>query len=111
MELQIPELNSIRSSIDDLYKIISRLADTGKIKKTVGMQDIAYMEGISLTNLRTKERYLLPRFGESGYPTGAVRWDLDEYLEWRKIPAEEREQSWKQHLLEEMRRERDRKKS
>lgn len=107
MELNLPELNSIRKSIDDLYRIIDHLAETGKIKKTVGMQDIAYMEGISLTSLRTKERYLLPRFGESGYPTGSVRWDLDEYIEWRKRPAEERERAWKAYLLEEMRRDRD----
>lgn len=104
MELQLPELNSIKTSIDDLYRIISVLADTGKVKKTVGMQDIADMEGISVTSLRTKERYLLPRFGESGYPTGSCRWDMDEYLKWRKIPAKERELAWHRHLQEEVKR-------
>ena len=44
----------------------------------------------SYDTLRTTDRYLLPRFGESAFPTGAARWPLSECLEWFAKPDEEK---------------------
>lgn len=104
MELRITELDDIKKELSSMQQIILALVETGKVKKTVGIADVARMEGISRTSICGKERYLLPRFGESGYPTGSIRWDIDEYLKWRKIPAEERERAWHKQLDEERRR-------
>ena len=42
-----------------------------------------------------KEKYYLPRFGESAYE-GIAKWDLSEYLEWRKRPIEERKREYQE---------------
>lgn len=102
MELQIPELKDIRESIDSLYRILDVMIASGKAKKTVTVDEIAKMEGVSNSQIRQREKYLLPRFGESGYPEGPRRWDFEEYLEWRKIPPEERKKAWQQSLREEL---------
>lgn len=104
MEFQIPELQDIRKSIDDLYRILDVMIASGKSKRTVTIDDIAKIEGVSNSSIRHREKYLLPRFGESGYPDGRCRWDFDEYLEWRKRPPEERKRAWEQSLREELRR-------
>ena len=51
-------------------------------------------EGISKTKV-CKEKYYLPRFGESAY-AGIAKWDLSEYLEWRKRPIEERKREYQE---------------
>ena len=52
------------------------------------------MEGISKTKV-CKEKYYLPRFGQSAYD-GVAKWDLSEYLEWRKRPIEERKREYQE---------------
>ncbi len=72
-------------------------------KPVATIKHIAKMEGCAESQLRRggRERYLLPRFGESGYPTGTCRWDMNEYLEWRAIPKEERHRMYQEHLKNE----------
>ena len=58
---------------------------TNKQKATVTVKDIAQIEDVSESFLRSASGcYLLPRYGVSAYPDAAsARWDIDEYITWR----------------------------
>ncbi len=64
-------------------------------KKTLTINDIARIEGLSSTSVRqAKFRHLLPNFGVSEYPEGFCRWNKDTYIKWAMIPAHERQDMW-----------------
>lgn len=111
MDLSIPEFAEIRDEMKSLRSMVGTLLAISGVKKTVTVSDIAKMEGVAASQLRKggKERYLLPRFGQSGYPTGTCRWDMSEYLEWSAIDPAERQRMWYEHLRNTARREASRK--
>ena len=101
MTVQLPEIEKLETTISNLKCEFNYFMTTSYlVKKTVTISDIARLEGVSVSQLRKggKERYLLPRFGVSGYPTGAVRWNISEYLEWRAVDPRERQQSYLESL-------------
>lgn len=100
MNVVMPEMEAMKNEVENLTNLFLDFLVQTKSRQTVNVADIARMEGVSVSQLRKggKERYLLPRFGESGYPTGSVRWDLSEYLDWRRKPAEERLNAYNAHL-------------
>lgn len=100
MNLEMPEMAEMKREVENLSSMFEIFLIRNKQKATVNISDIARIEGVSLGQLRKggTERYLLPRFGESGYPTGSVRWDLDEYLDWRKKDPNERRMAYLEHL-------------
>ena len=67
------------------------------------ISDIAAFYGKSYDTLRTTDRYLLPRFGESAFPTGAARWPLSECLEWFAKPDEEKRSAYQEHVRQQLR--------
>lgn len=101
IEVHDPAYEEIKKDVQFLKDSFQLLVITGG-KPIATITHIAKMEGCAPSQLRRggRERYLLPRFGESGYPTGTCRWDMKEYLEWRLIPREERYAMWKKHLSE-----------
>ncbi len=101
IEVHDPAAEELRNDVQFIKEAFQLLVITGG-KPVATIKHIARMEGCAESQLRRggKERYLLPRFGESGYPTGSCRWDMKEYLEWRAIPREERYRMWKKHLAE-----------
>ena len=105
IEVHDPAAEELKKDVQFIKDGFLLLALTGG-KPIAPIKHIAKMEGCSESQLRAggRERYLLPRFGESGYPTGTCRWDMKEYLEWRAIPRSERYAMWKKHLSEQARR-------
>ena len=81
---------ALKAEVSDLKVLIKLALGRMNAPMTVKVKDIARIEGVSESSINEKERYLLPRFGESGYPTGVRRWDVDEYLAWRQKPVKER---------------------
>lgn len=107
MDINIPEIEGLRKRIEFQTNLIEFfLSKSCASKRVVNIQDIARLEGVSISQLRQggSERYLLPRFGESAFPTGRPRWSIDEYLEWSKKDPKEREAAYRLHLREELRR-------
>lgn len=101
MTVQFPEIENIEKAVASLRREFNYFLNSStNVKKTVTISDIAKMEGVSVSQLRKggKERYLLPRFGTSGYTTGAVRWNVSEYLDWRAIDPRERQQAYLEPL-------------
>lgn len=85
------DIEAINRRLDDITKLML----TGKLKGTVSVMDIAEFEGVSRGFLYGKGAYLLPRYGKSGYPDKAdARWNTEEYLKWREIPAETRAEAY-----------------
>lgn len=109
MTIEIPEIKALEAEISRMRAEFDYFLINGiTTKKTITPSEIARLEGVSVSQIRRNgaERYLLPRFGQSGYPTGAVRWDVSEYLAWRAIDPNERHDAYLQSLRESTRRKR-----
>lgn len=103
MTIEIPEIVALEREVARLkqqFSIFQTTIPFQKQKKTISIKEIANIEEVSISQLRPNgaERYLLPRFGQSGYPTGKTRWDIAEYQEWREIDPEERRQAYLEYL-------------
>lgn len=98
MTYDFPEIKEIDSRLTAIEELLVQTIAIGGGKTTWTVPDVARVEGISAPQIRTTERYLLPRFGESAYPDGTTRWPIEECLEWRKIPATERKEMYAEHL-------------
>jgi predicted Fe-S protein YdhL (DUF1289 family) len=88
------DLASILTQLSSIQEELQLLRQITTFPKVVRIRDIARMENVSTTHLYGKGRFLLPRFGVPAYSDGATRWDLDEYLAWRKIPHHQRVEMW-----------------
>lgn len=95
--MEIPEMQLILAKLDRLERLTTFVATTGKT--VVDVNDIAKMEGSSYSAImHGKDMYLLPRFGQSAYPTGKKRWPVEEYMEWSAIPPQERQDMYREHI-------------
>ena len=105
MTFDFPEINSLAGRMDRLESLIAEMMVRSCDRSVVTVDDVCRIEGVSRSQIRVggSERYLLPRFGESAYPTGKTRWPMEEYIAWRKRPPEEREQEYRRKLLHEAR--------
>lgn len=98
MQLKIEELDSLREEVNNLSKLVLHLTSTMGLKKTVSVKDIAEMEGVSVSSLRGNCRYLLPNCGQSQYPDGPTRWDIEVYLSWRSLSPTQRKSALRSAL-------------
>ncbi len=101
MTIEFPEIVALEKEVARLKNEFSFFfTNQTSTKRTITISEIAAIEGVSISQLRKggKERYLLPRFGQSGYPTGKVRWSVEEYLDWSRTDPEERRQAYLESL-------------
>lgn len=95
--MEIPEMKLILAKLERLENMTTFIATAGKV--VVDVNDIAKLEGSSYSAImHGKDIYLLPRFGQSAYPTGKKRWPIEEYLAWRDIPPQERQDMYREYL-------------
>lgn len=100
-EIKVPEIDALMKKLDHLETLITVNVLGGK--NTVAIADIAKFEGVSKALLyQPANAYLLPRFGKSAYQQGAIRWDVQEYLEWRQIEPSKRKEMYEQYLRREL---------
>ena len=99
----ISELNALREEVKAERKVLMHLLALSGQKVVWKISDIAEATGYSYEFLRTGGRYLLPRFGESAYSSGAARWPLSECLEWMAKPDEEKRKAYQEHVRQQMR--------
>ena len=88
--LRAADFAELISRLDATNERLAFLALSCKLPETVDIAAIAKIKGISKTQLREKERYLLPNFGVSQYPDGPTRWDYTVYEAWNRRPVAER---------------------
>ena len=99
--MEIPtmaDFSRLESEIAELKTMLQSVMIHSTARQTVTVSDICQIEGVSKPQILKTERYLLPNFGLSGYPTGRTRWDLETYLKWRARPAEERKRMFISYL-------------
>ena len=97
------EFSKLQKEVTELHALVRLLCDKLATPKVVTVADICKFEGISKTQISTKEVYLLPDFGRSEYPDGVRRWNVSTYLKWREIPVKQRKDMYVDYL-ENMRR-------
>ncbi len=91
------EVQALAMDVKDIKDMLKQYLMLNKQCITLSVKDIAKIEGLSPSYLYGKGAFYLPRYGVSAYPDkGITRWDYDEYLEWRQIPAETRERTFKE---------------
>lgn len=79
------DIFATKEDMEELKIYFRVMAMQHGLKTVVDISDVANIEGVSLSFIKQSEnRYLLPRFGESAYPTGPVRWPIEEYTAWRR---------------------------
>lgn len=88
------DFKKLENKVDDLLQEIRILNTKLLSPKVVTVKDICRVEGISKSTASI-EKFYLPRFGQSAYD-GRAKWDLSEYLEWRKRPIEERKREYQE---------------
>ena len=96
------DFSKLQKEVTELRALVQLLCDKLATPKVVTVADICKFEGISKTQISTKEVYLLPNFGRSEYPEGVRRWNVSTYLKWREIPVKQRKDMYVDYL-EEMR--------
>lgn len=97
MTYDFPEIKEIDKRLTAIEELLVQTIAIGGGKTTWTVSDVARVEGISAPQIRTTEKYLLPRFGQSAFPDGTTRWPIEECLAWRKIPPEERKRAYEEH--------------
>ena len=96
-----PDSEVLNEILANQKLIISMLGDYMLVsgqKSVWKISDIAKRTGFSVESLRGKDRWMLPRFGESAFPSGPVRWPVDECLEWLKRPVSEKQRAYAEHV-------------
>lgn len=104
IEVPIPsELLDLVTRMDNIETMVMQLLkSTGK--SVVTIKDIAEMEGVPANSLRAggENRYLLPFFGASEYPSERqAKWKIETYLMWREQDPKERQRAYLNQLMEE----------
>lgn len=105
--MEIPDkqdFQRLEREVGEVKAMLTLFASRAPLPKVIKVADIARIEGVSVSQLWKTEKYLLPRFGQSAFPVGSVRWTLDEYLEWSRRDPSERHRAWMAHLDAERRR-------
>ena len=98
------DFQQLRKELGEVRALIQLYADSNCLPKIVRVKDVAKMENVSSRQLYQTEAYLLPRFGQSAFPAGSIRWPLEEYLSWRSIDPKKRIEMWHEHLEAERKR-------
>ena len=86
--------------IDALERVILQLMTVSRQKMVWKISDLVPIIGSSREQLRTKDIWKLPRFGESAYPTGPTRWPVDEVIDWLSRSDEEKRAAYQEHVRE-----------
>ena len=113
--MNAPQTLLIPDYSEQLQEIIHRQETTERLLMQVlavsgqrmvwKISDIAAAMNLSYEFLRTTGRYLLPRFGESAFPSGAARWPLEECLAWMAKPDAEKRAAYQEYQRQQLREE------
>lgn len=101
LNLSLPtneDFSALQKEVRELRSLVQLLCDKVATPKVVTVADICKLEGVSKTQISTKEIYLLPNFGESEFPDGVRRWNVSTYYKWREIPAKQRKNMYVDYL-------------
>ena len=99
------ELCQVRREMQAQRTVLMHLLTLNRQKMVWKVADMAAALGSSYEQLRGKDRWKLPRFGQSAFPTGPTRWPLEECLDWIAKSDEEKLAAYQQYIRAEMRKE------
>ena len=102
-DIQLERLDEIINGQKLILHLLSETMARSGQKMFWEISDIAAYYGKRYDILRTSDRYLLPRFGESAFPTGPARWPVEECLQWIAKPDDEKRRAYQEHVRQLMR--------
>lgn len=114
MTIDVPDYAGLERKLDSLIKeqketqkLLSYVLKVSNkaIKQTWSIKDISGAMGVSESYIRTTGKYLLPRFGQSAFETGYIRWPAEEAMEWVQKPESEKKEAYQRYLSEMARKE------
>lgn len=114
MTVELPDYGALERKLDSLIKeqketqkLLSYLlkVSSKSVKPTWSIKDISGAMGVSESYIRTTGKYLLPRFGQSAFETGYIRWPAEEAMEWVQKPESEKREAYQRYLSEMARKE------
>lgn len=95
------DIKELKNLIDKQNQLLLKLMKANRMSEVVDVSDICAMKSISRTHLLNHRQYLMPNFGESEFPEGRRRWNLETYEKWDAIPIGERILMWQNKLKNE----------
>lgn len=99
MLLTKEDLAELKAKVEEMREYLKFLTIVFALPMTVNITAISKLLGVSRTQLKTKEAYLVPNFGLRGdYPDGTKRWKWDTWAEWSARPVEERKAEYEAYL-------------
>lgn len=73
-------LSALEAKLDRMETLLRMVVNSITLPQTVSIADISRILGVSVSNLRTTQCYLLPNWGKSEFPDGKFRWKYDTFL-------------------------------
>ena len=99
MLLTREDISGLENQISEMRYYLKYLSTVFSLPTTVDVTDISKMLGVSRTQLKTKEAYLVPYFGLKGdFPDGTRRWYWQTWSHWNARPVEERKAEYEAYL-------------
>lgn len=99
MLLTKEDLAELRAEVCEVRDYLKFISARFMLPTTVNITDITKITGVSRTQLKAKEAYLVPYFGIKGdFPDGTKRWRWETWTSWSARPVEERKAEYEAYL-------------
>lgn len=99
MLLTKEDLAELRSEVREVRDYLKFISVRFTLPTTVNITDITRITGVSRTQLKSKEAYLVPNFGIKGdFPDGTKRWRWETWSAWSARSVEERKAEYESYL-------------
>lgn len=93
------DLAELKAMVEEMRQYLMFLTKVFCFPTTVNITGISKLLGVSRTQLKTKEAYLVPYFGLRGdFPDGTKRWKWETWSDWNVRPVEERKAEYLAYL-------------
>ena len=93
------DLAELQTEVGEVRDYLKFISARFMLPTTVNITDITKITGVSRTQLKAKEAYLVPNFGLRGdFPDGTKRWRWETWSAWSARPVEERKAEYLAYL-------------
>lgn len=97
------ELAKMEARQSRIELLLETVVNSLCLPQTVNISDISRILGVSVSNLRGTQCYLLPKWGVSEFPDGRIRWKYETFLKHMDKSPTELKEEYKRDMLEQYR--------
>lgn len=93
------DIADLKAEVEEVRDYLKFVSTRFSLPTTINITDITKITGVSRTQLKTRESYLVPYFGIKGdFPDGTKRWRWETWAAWSARPVEERKTEYDAYL-------------